>query len=305
MTGFSVGIVGLDAMGGALSRRFDQEGVGHSATDLNSRMLQAHLANGGSAPAGSPYDLAQMCNLIFMTETSDDMLRESVTGPTGLYHRLQPGTLIVDMSDVSPQTGQALARSVVSKGAVWIEATPVGGPSNVRNGDLTLLLAGPEDHIESIRPVLQSFAGKTLRLGELGSGGLAKSLAASLGLASLLLHTEFMATARKLGLDPAGLADALPLLAPEAGAPPSFLKDVVSGGYNSGVSLRQAQANMQRYAQAAGSAGAPLLFTSLVQAALTSAASAPGADGDQLDAARWLAANAGVVFSSSLNEPSA
>ena len=202
MTGFSVGIVGLDAMGGALSRRFDQEGVGHSATDLNSRMLQAHLANGGSAPAGSPYDLAQMCNLIFMTETSDDMLRESVTGPTGLYHRLQPGTLIVDMSDVSPQTGQGLARSVVSKGAAWIEATPVGGPSNVRNGNLTLLLAGPQDHIESIRPVLQSFAAKTLRLGELGSGGLAKSLAASLGLASLLLHTEFMATARKLGLDP-------------------------------------------------------------------------------------------------------
>ena len=75
MTDFSVGIVGLDLLGSALTRRLDQQGVGHTATDLNARLLQAHLAGGGSAPAGSPYDLAQLCDLILITETSDETLR--------------------------------------------------------------------------------------------------------------------------------------------------------------------------------------------------------------------------------------
>ena len=126
MAEFSVGIVGLDAMGSALTRRLDEQGIGHTATDLNSRMLQAHLAQGGSAPAGSPFDLAQICDLVLIAETSDDTLRESVMGSIGLIHALRPGTIIVDLSDASPHVGPALARSLYSKGVNWIEATPVG-----------------------------------------------------------------------------------------------------------------------------------------------------------------------------------
>jgi len=102
MADFSVGIVGLDSMGAALTRRLDEQGIGHTATDLNSRMLQAHLAEGGSAPAGSPFDLAQICDLVLIAETTDDTLRESVMGPIGLIHALRPGTIIVDLSDASP-----------------------------------------------------------------------------------------------------------------------------------------------------------------------------------------------------------
>ena len=103
MADFSVGIVGLDTLGSALTRRLDEQGIGHTVTDLNNRLLQAHLAGGGSAPAGSPYDLAQVCDLILLAETSDATAREAVLGPVGLVHALRPGTIIVDLSDTSPQ----------------------------------------------------------------------------------------------------------------------------------------------------------------------------------------------------------
>lgn len=214
MTDFSVGIVGLDSMGDALIRRLDAQGIGHTATDLNPRLLQAHLAGGGSAPAGSPYDLAQFCNLILLAETSDETLRESVLGPVGLLHTLRPGTIIVDMSDASPQAGATLARSLYAKGAIWIEATPVGGPIEARDGKLTLLTAGPTDALEKIAPVLCAFAAKILRLGELGTGPLAKALAAAFGALSIAIHTEMLIVAKMARLDPAGVLDALPLLAP-------------------------------------------------------------------------------------------
>src|SRR5487761_1348710 len=224
MTDFSVGIVGLDWLGEALARRLEAQGIGNTVTDINPRLLQAHLAEGGGAPAGSPYDLAQICDLILLVETSDETLRESVLGSVGLIHALRPGSILVDLSDTSSQTGAALASALYSKGATWIEATPVGGVPEVRAGKLTLLTAGPGDSLAKITPVLHAFAEKILRLGDIGAGPLAKALASAYGHLSIATQTEMLIIAKMAGIDPAGLLDALPLLAPGMAGAASALR---------------------------------------------------------------------------------
>ena len=300
MTDLAVGIVGLDALGAALTRRLDRQGIGYTASDLNARLLQAHLAAGGSAPAGSPLDLAQVCNLILVAETSDETLREAIHGSIGLGHGLRPGTIIVDMSDTSPQTGPALARSLYSKGVTWIEATPIGTPQDARDGRLTLLISGPDAAIERASPVLRSLASTMLRLGELGSGPLAKSLAAALGGTLVAVFTEMLIVAKRAGLDVEGVLKALPLLAPGLGASPALVaNEVVTGRYQSGVSSRRLLDDFARVLAAAAQTGAPAPFAGLVQAAVTSAAHSAAATGDSLDVARWMANNAGVAFDAS------
>jgi 3-hydroxyisobutyrate dehydrogenase-like beta-hydroxyacid dehydrogenase len=297
MADFAIGIVGLDSMGAALTHRLDEQGIGHTVTDLNSRMLQAHLADGGSAPAGSPFDLAQVCDLILIAETTDETLRESVLGPVGLAHALRPGAILVDMSDASPQTGPALARALYSKGAIWLEATPVGSPQDARDGKLTLLTSGPADAHARVAPVLAAFASTTLRLGELGSGPLAKALVATLGAMSLAIHTEMMIVAKKAQLDPMGVLRAIPLLAPGMGAPPAAVAaELLSGRYQSGLPHKRMQDDIARVLDAARAASAPAPFMSLLQAAHTSAQHSPSATGDHMDLARWMADNAGVRF---------
>lgn len=298
MADFSVGILGLDALGSALTRRLDEQGIGNTATDLNGRMLQAHLAAGGSAPAGSPYDLAQVCDLILVAETSDAGLREAVLGSVGLIHKLRPGTIIVDLSDASPQAGQSIARALYSKGTIWIEATPVGGPQAARAGKLTLLTAGPADALERVAPVLSAFATRTLRLGEIGAGPLAKALASTLGAMSLAIHAELLLVAKKAGLDASGVLAALPLLAPDAGTPPPALAEMLSGRAQSTSAATQVQADVARLLDAARAAAVPTPFAGLLQAALTSAAHCRAATGDHLDLARWMADNAGVELRS-------
>ena len=156
-------------------------------------------------------------------------------GSVGLIHALRPGTIIVDMSDSSPQVGPALARALYSKGAIWIEATPVGGPQELRVGKLTLLAAGAADVIEGIAPILRTFAAKILRLGELGTGPLAKALASAFGAASIAIYTEMLIVAKVAGLDPAGVLDALPLLAPGMGTAPAAVEaQVLTGCYDFG-----------------------------------------------------------------------
>jgi 3-hydroxyisobutyrate dehydrogenase-like beta-hydroxyacid dehydrogenase len=260
-------------------------------------MLQAHLAEGGSAPAGSPYDLGQMCDLVLIAETSDENLREAVLGSVGLVHALRPGTILVDMSDASPQTGASLARALYSKGVVWIEATPVGTPDDAREGKLTLLTSGAEDAIARAAPVLQAFASRTLRLGELGSGPLVKALVSCLGAMSVAIYTEMMVVAQKAGLDAAGVLAALPLLAPAAGTPPAMVAaEVVTGRYRSDLPATRLQEDIERLLDAARAASAPAPFASLLQAACVSAAHSANATGDQLDVARWITDNAGIAL---------
>jgi 3-hydroxyisobutyrate dehydrogenase-like beta-hydroxyacid dehydrogenase len=297
MADFSVGIVGLDSLGSALTRRLDEQGIGNTVTDLNSRLLQAHLAGGGSAPAGSPYDLAQVCDLILLAETSDATAREAVLGPVGLVHALRPGTIIVDLSDTSPQSGPALARALYAKGVAWIEATPVGAPADARAGRLTLLAAGAAETLERVTPVLSAFAAKILRLGDLGTGPLAKALASAFGALSIAIHTEMLVAAKKAGLDPAGLLGALALLSPVAAdAAATAGAQVLSGRYESGQSSKRLQEDIGRVLDAAGQAAAPMPFHALLQAAVVAADHSPHATGSALDVTRWMADNAGVEF---------
>lgn len=304
MADFSVGIVGLDTLGSALIRRLDEQGIGNTATDLNARLLQAHIAGGGSAPAGSPYDLAQVCDLIFLTETNDQTAREAVLGSIGLVHALRPGTIIVDMSDASPQTGPAIARSLYSKGAIWIEATPVGSAADLRAGKLTLLTAGPAESLEQIGPVLRAIAAKILRLGDLGTGPLAKALASCFGALSVVVYTEMLVIAKRTGLDPAGMLDALPLLAPGMGTPPAALStQVVTGQYQSELSGKRLQEDLARVLDAARAAASPAVFLPLLQAAALAAGHSPRATGDALDVARWMSDNGGVKFGAKTAPP--
>jgi 3-hydroxyisobutyrate dehydrogenase-like beta-hydroxyacid dehydrogenase len=306
MADFTVGIVGLDTLGSALIRRLDQQGIGSTASDINSRLLQAHLAGGGSAPAGSPYDLAQVCDLILLTETSDQTARESVLGSVGLVHALRPGTIIVDMSDAAPQTGPALGRALQSKGAIWIEATPIGSAADARAGKLTLLTAGPAEALERVAPVLRAVAAKILRLGELGTGPLAKALASTFGALSIALYTEMLIIAKRTGLDPAGMLDALPLLAPGMGTAPAALStQVLTGRYESDIPGKRLQDDLARVADAARGAATPTLFVSLLQAAALAASHAPLATGDSLDVERWMSDNAGVAFGADGAPPAA
>jgi 3-hydroxyisobutyrate dehydrogenase len=219
-----------------------------------------------------------------------------VLGSVGLVHALRPGTIIVDMSDAAPQTGPALARALQSKGAIWIEATPIGSVADARAGKLTLLTAGPADALERVAPVLRALAAKILRLGELGTGPLAKALAACFGALSIALHTEMLIIAKRTGLDPAGMLDALPLLAPGMGTAPALAAQVLTGRYQSDISGKRLQDDLARVADAARASATPTSFVPLLQAAALAASHSPRTTGDSLDVARWMSDNAGVAF---------
>ncbi|MGA8614869.1 MAG: hypothetical protein WB760_24990, partial [Xanthobacteraceae bacterium] len=117
------------------------------------------------------------------------------------------------------------------------------------------------------------------------------------GAVSIALHTEMLIVAKKTGLDPAGILDALPLLSPGIGSAPVALHaQVLNGHYEADISNKRLQDDIGRVLDAARAAATPAMFLPLFAAAALSAAHSPHATGGGLDVARWMAGNAGVAF---------
>lgn len=297
MADFSIGIVGLDQVGGALSERLDEQEWGHMVTDLHPQNLQIHLAESGVAPAATPTDIARMCDLIFVAEIADSSFRESVMGPTGLVHGLSPGTIIVDMSDADPRTGVELAGRLASRGIIWLEAAIVGSAEDVIEGTAVVLTSGDEDAFSRAKPVFDAFTSQSIRLGELGSGKIARALGSAANAVAVTAYTEIALVARRAGLDAAGILAAMPLLAPGAGTPPAAVtEEILSGRYDTGIPINHVQQDLETVLQSARSGGSPAPLLSLVQAAYAAARYVDNANGDHSDVGRWLAQNAGVEF---------
>ena len=155
----------------------------------------------------------------------------------------------------------------------------------------------PADTLERIAYVLNAFAAKILRLGDLGTGPLAKALASAYGALSIALHTEMLIAAKKTGLDPAGFLTPFPFCRPASATPPEALHaQVLSGHYEADISSKRLQDDIGRVLDAARAAATPAMFLPLFAAAALSAAHSPHATGGALDVARWMADNAGIAF---------
>jgi 3-hydroxyisobutyrate dehydrogenase-like beta-hydroxyacid dehydrogenase len=94
-----------------------------------------------------------------------------------------------------------ISGAVAARGAVYLDAGISGGAAAAEKGTLTLMVGGPEDALETVRPVLERFATRIVHMGASGMGHTAKLLNNFLNAISLAATSEVMVAARKAGLD--------------------------------------------------------------------------------------------------------
>jgi 3-hydroxyisobutyrate dehydrogenase len=91
----------------------------------------------------------------------------------------------------------------------YLDAPVTGLPDAAAAGELTLLVGAPPETLEGARPILEAFATRILRFGDVGAGTAYKLLVNLLGAVQIASLAEMMAIAEKVGLDLAQVADAL------------------------------------------------------------------------------------------------
>lgn len=171
--GQRVGFIGLGAMGTPMCRRLLTEGFQTTVYDVSSERMQ-ELATEGSHLAHSAAAVAAESDILVMMVPDSPQVEAVMLGDNGVLAGLAPGSLIVDMSTISPSTTRRMAALAEAAGSRLIDA-PVGRTSrHAEEGDLLIMVGGSDDDVDRALPVLRAFGKDIIRCGPVGTGGTMK-----------------------------------------------------------------------------------------------------------------------------------
>ncbi len=215
-----VGYIGLGLMGKSIARNILKAGfplVVHN----RSRASVDELVAEGASPADSPAEVASQVEVVFTNLPDTPDVEKVVLGESGILEGAHPGLIYVDNSTIKPASARMLADRLKAKGTLALDAPVSGGDIGARNGTLTIMVGGPAEAVEKVMPVFQAM-GKTLtHVGESGAGQVAKAANQIMVAAQMAAMGELLIFARKAGVDPQKVVDAI-----KAGAAQCWTLDV-------------------------------------------------------------------------------
>ncbi|HEX3468598.1 MAG TPA: NAD(P)-dependent oxidoreductase [Candidatus Elarobacter sp.] len=163
----------------------------------------------GAIAATSPAALAAACDAVFLCVTDGAAVEEVVFGADGVAEGARPGSIIVDHSTIHPETARLASRRLRGNGVAWVDAPVSGGAVGAKARTLSVFLGGDDADVARVTPWLSAYARNVTHMGPVGSGEAAKSCNQAVVATSIALWAEVIAYARRCGLDPDLLVDAL------------------------------------------------------------------------------------------------
>jgi 2-hydroxy-3-oxopropionate reductase len=169
------------------------------------------LVAAGATRANSPAEVArQTTRIITMLPDSPDVERV-LEGPDGVFAAMQPGTILIDMSSISPAVARRLADAARTRGAAMLDAPVSGGEIGAINATLSIMVGGDVDAFTAVKPILDAMGNpeRVVRIGESGAGQVCKVCNQMVIGGTLAAVSEAFALARKADVDVAKVREAL------------------------------------------------------------------------------------------------
>jgi len=200
-----LGMAGLGTMGGAIARRLIDHGHTVEVFDPNAEAMQV-LTAAGARGAASLKDLANRCDVVFLSLPTPTVVREAALSHEGVVHGGRVKT-IVDLSTTGREISEAIGRGVYDHGKVFIDSPVSGGGSGAVDGTLAIIASGSGDAIDELKDAYASF-GKLFVVGDLpGQAQTLKVINNMISVTSLAITSEAMVLGTKAGLDPDAMID--------------------------------------------------------------------------------------------------
>lgn len=196
-----VGFLGLGTMGSAMAANLLKAGFPLIVWNRTAAKMEP-LLRLGAKPGKHPAHAASEADVVITMVSRPQDVEHVVLDADGALEGLQAGSVLVDMSTVSPATSRKLAGAVATKRAEFLDAPVVGSKGPATEGTLVILVGGLPQTLERVRPVLQAMGKTLIYAGNVGMGSALK-LATNLMLGHLMAgFAEAVTLAARAGLDP-------------------------------------------------------------------------------------------------------
>lgn len=170
-----IGFVGLGTMGAPMARNLldaDFEVTVHNRT----RSKEEPLVEAGAKRADTPAEAASGADVVVIIVSDTPDVEAVLFGDDGVASGAGAGTVVVDMSTISPDATRDFADRLAADGVRLVDAPVSGGSEGAAHGSLTIMVGGAREDVDRVRPVLEAVGSRVTHVGASGAGQATKAV---------------------------------------------------------------------------------------------------------------------------------
>ena len=258
-----IGFIGLGIMGQGMVRNLLGAGFTVTVWNRTASRMEA-LVEAGAQPASSPKEVAAASEITITCVSDTPDVEAVVLGADGVIEGATAGSLVVDMSTISPKVTREIASALGERGVHMLDAPISGGSEGAAKGTLSIMVGGDAEQVERARPAFEAMGKAVTHVGATGAGQSVKIVNQILVVVTCLGVSEALVFAEAGGLDLQKT-----LAAVEGGAAGSWMlsnrgSQAIVRDWKPGFTIDLQQKDLRLALEAAEELGIPLMGTSLV-----------------------------------------
>ncbi|MDD4569869.1 MAG: NAD(P)-dependent oxidoreductase [Tepidanaerobacteraceae bacterium] len=196
-----IGFIGLGVMGKRIAKRIHDAKYNLKVFDVMEDPVEEFKKMGVEA-GKSPGEVAFDTEVIFMSLPNSQIVTNVVLGEDGILSKAKPGTIVVDLSSITPKAIRKIYEKTNSKGVEILDAPVSGGSAGAEAGTLTIMVGGKKEILYKVMPILETIGKTIYHVGDVGAGDTVKLVNNLLLGANMVATAEALALGVKAGLNP-------------------------------------------------------------------------------------------------------
>jgi 3-hydroxyisobutyrate dehydrogenase-like beta-hydroxyacid dehydrogenase len=237
MSSEKVAFIGLGVMGFPMAGHLVRAGFDVTVFNRTSSRAEAWAKEYSGKVASTPAGAAMGCSVVFCCVGSDDDLRSVTLGDEGALDGMSSGSVFVDHTTTSAQVARELAAHCEQSGLEFVDAPVSGGQAGAENGQLTVMMGGSEEAVQKVSSIIDCYAKMKARLGEAGSGQLAKMVNQICLAGTIQGLAEAIHFARQSGLQPEAVIEVISRGAAQSWQMDNRAKTMIADEYEFGFAV--------------------------------------------------------------------
>ena len=280
-----IGWIGAGKMGTPMIRNLLAAGAKLSVSEPDDQARGGLVSAGATASENLSSHSSN--SIVFATLPNDRVLRDVVLGAAGLAQHMAPGSVLVEMSTVSPECSAEVASALKDKSILYLRAPLSGSTAMAETATLTVLASGDQEAWDTAIPAIRLLSSRQFYLGQGEEARYMKLVINTLVGATSAILAEAIALGASGGLSPASMMEVIcesavasPLLKYKAAA-------VVAQDYAPAFTVQQMIKDFSLISDAGRANGVPLLTTGLILELYRAAANSGLRDQDFFGLVKW------------------
>jgi 2-hydroxy-3-oxopropionate reductase len=204
----NVGFIGPGIMGRPMALNLHKAGYPLHVYGRRPESVKP-LVEVGAKACASPQEVASRTDIVFSIVSDTPDVEQVILGDNGVIHGARKGSIVIDMSTISPNATRQMAAALASRGVEMLDAPVSGGDVGAINGTLSIMVGGKKEVFDKVLPLFQAMGKNIVHVGDNGAGQVCKACNQIVVAVTIEAVSEAITFARKNGVDAAKVRAAL------------------------------------------------------------------------------------------------